>query len=65
MKIKYLGPRAAVEVAPFGPHGIGEIKDYPDEFAEELLKTSKRQEFEAVAARKPPKKEVKKNETKI
>lgn len=47
MKIKYLGPSESVNVAPYGPHRKGEEKDYPDEFAEELLATSKKQKFKA------------------
>jgi len=48
MKIKYLGPSPSVNVAPFGPHVKGESKEYPDDFGEELLATSVRQQFEAV-----------------
>jgi len=48
MKIIYLGPSRAVNVAPYGPHARGEVKDYPDEFGEELLATSKKQRFKAV-----------------
>ena len=48
MKIKYLGPSPEVNVAPYGPHRKDEDKDYPDEFAEELLATSKKQHFKAV-----------------
>jgi|GEM_PF-3563333 len=50
MKIKYLGPGAAVDVAPYGRHAAGEVKEYPDDFAEELLATSHRQQFEAEGA---------------
>jgi len=48
MKIKYLGPSPSVNVAPYGAHKKNEIKDYPDEFGVDLLKTSKKQIFEAV-----------------
>lgn len=48
MIIKYLGPSQSVIVAPCGAHEKDEIKDYPDEFGAELLKTSKKQKFEAV-----------------
>ena len=48
MKIKYLGPSKSVIVAPHGTHKKDETKDYPDEFAEDLLVTSKKQKFEAV-----------------
>lgn len=55
MKVKYLGPRAMVDVAPYGSHLAGEIKDYPEEFAQALLAESRRQHFEAVAERSPVK----------
>ena len=48
MKIKYLGPPPEVNVAPYGPHKQDEVKEYPDEFAEDLLATSKKQHFEAI-----------------
>jgi len=48
MKLKYKGPGAYVMVAGFGRHDRKEIKDYPDEVAEELLATSKRQKFQVV-----------------
>lgn len=48
MKIKYLGPSPVVIVAPYGDHRKDEIKDYPDEFGENLIATSKKQRFEAV-----------------
>lgn len=48
MKIKYTGPRDVINVAPYGLHGKDEVKDYPDEFGEDLLATSKKQKFEAV-----------------
>lgn len=50
MKIKYDGPRHVVGVAGFGDHKKGEVKDYPDEIAEELLATSTRQRFSTVDA---------------
>lgn len=48
MKIKYLGPSSSVNVAPYGPHPKGQVVDYPDDFAEELLATSKKQRFTSV-----------------
>lgn len=48
MKIIYVGPSDKVNVPPYGSHGKGETKDYPEEFARELLATSRRQKFEAV-----------------
>ena len=52
MKVKYLGPSDAVNVGGYGSHRKGEVKHYPDEFAEELLVTSKKQKFKAVPATK-------------
>lgn len=46
MKVRYLGPRSSVIVAPYGAHPAGEIKDYPEEFARDLVSTSLRQQFE-------------------
>lgn len=48
MQIKYLGPMEKVDVAPYGEHRKGKVKEYPDEFGEELLATSKKQKFEAI-----------------
>lgn len=49
MKIKYLGPGSSVNVGPYGQHNKNEVKNYPDEFAKELLATSKKQKFEVVS----------------
>ena len=46
MQVKYLGPSRSVNIAPFGAHYRDEIKDYPDDFAAELLETSHKQQFE-------------------
>ena len=48
MQIKYLGPSGDVNVAPYGPHRKGDVKEYPDDFARELLATSIKQQFEPV-----------------
>ena len=48
MKLRYLGPRQSVGVGGFGLHIAGEVRDYPEEFAFELLRTSVRQRFELV-----------------
>lgn len=48
MKIRYLGPRTEVNVAPFGKHQLNDVKNYPDDFAKELMETSSRQRFEVV-----------------
>jgi len=48
MNIKYLGPSPEVNVASYGPHRKDAVKEYPDDFAEELLATSKKQKFELV-----------------
>jgi hypothetical protein len=45
-RIKYLGPSASVNIEPFGSHARGQEKDYPDDFAAELLATSRKQRFE-------------------
>jgi hypothetical protein len=54
MKIRYDGPRSSVNVVPYGEHPKGKIKEYPDEFGEELLATSKTQRFEIVEGPKKP-----------
>lgn len=46
MKIKYLGPSESVNVGGFGPHRKGEVKDYPEDMAADLLTSSKKQKFE-------------------
>lgn len=48
MLIKYLGPSKYVNIEPYGKHRKGDTKEYPDEFAVELLSTSSRQQFEPV-----------------
>ena len=48
MKIKYTGPRDSINVGGFGAHNKEQVKDYPDDVAEDLLDTSKKQQFEAV-----------------
>jgi len=48
MFIKYLGPSDSVNVGGYGSHAKAEVKEYPDEFGEELLATSKKQKFEVV-----------------
>lgn len=48
MLIKYLGPSPHVNIEPYGQHRKGETREYPDEFAVELLSTSSRQQFEPV-----------------
>lgn len=55
MKIKYLGPSPSVNVGEFGPHPKDVVIDYPDDVAEELLATSKKQKFErADSEDRPP-----------
>jgi len=48
MKIKYCGPGSFINVHPHGRHDKDEVKDYPDEFAEDLLATAKENKFEVV-----------------
>lgn len=55
MKVRYLGPRQSVDVAGHGTHAAGEVKDYPEKTARELIATSRRQRFEAVTAPPPAK----------
>lgn len=49
MKVKYMGPLDSIDVGGFGPHKKGEVKEYPDDAAMELVETSKRQIFEIQA----------------
>jgi len=46
MRVKYLGPRDQVFVPPYGRHWKDKIEPYPDEFAEDLVATSKKNKFE-------------------
>jgi hypothetical protein len=46
--VQYMGPGDTINVAPFGPHRRGEVKEYPDDFAMHLLRTSRRQRFTIV-----------------
>lgn len=55
MKIKYLGPSTSVNVHPYGAHAQDQTREYPADFAEELLATSKRNQFEAVEDAPEPK----------
>lgn len=55
MQIRYDGPRSDIEVGDFGPHKKGEVKEYPDEFGEALLATSRKQKFVAVSSDPVPK----------
>lgn len=48
MKLKYIGPLVAFSHAEYGHHVQGMVKEYPDDFAEELLATTKRQIFEVI-----------------
>lgn len=56
MKLKYKGPGSHVMVAGFGRHDKNEVKDYPDEAAEELIETSIRQKFQIIGGQAPVKK---------
>ncbi len=53
MKIRYIGPCDRVNVAPYGEHRQDEVREYPDDFAANLLKTSVRQVFEVVETEPP------------
>lgn len=48
MHIRYDGPMSWVIVEPFGPHKQGEVKDYPEACALDLLATSKKQKFTVI-----------------
>lgn len=50
MLIRYDGPSPEVIVGSCGPHRQGEIKDYADQIARELITTAKKQRFTAVEA---------------
>ena len=59
MQVKYIGPMDAVRVGEYGKHEKGEIKDYPPDFAKQLLATSSKQQFELVGEPAPEAKERK------
>lgn len=61
MKIKYLGPSAKVNVHPFGEHRKFEVKDYPDDFAEDMIATRREHKFEIVEDPKVKDSRAKKN----
>ena len=44
-KIRYDGPCDWVNVGPHGQHHRDQVKEYPSKYAEELLVTSKKQQF--------------------
>jgi len=54
MNIRYDGPSPSVNVEPYGSHAKGEVKEYPAEFGEELIATSKKQRFTAIAGQVDP-----------
>lgn len=45
MRIIYLGPSPFVHVPPYPDHSKGDVVDYPDDFALDLVENSRRQEF--------------------
>jgi len=45
VRIRYEGPCDKVNVAPYGEHAKGQVKEYPEDFAKELIKTSEFQKF--------------------
>jgi hypothetical protein len=49
-KIKYNGPSESINVEPYGRHARGTVKEYPDDFAVDLIATSRKQKFERVEA---------------
>ena len=48
MKVKYMGPSPSVNIGGYPEQRKGEIVEYNDEFAKELLKSSKKQNFVSV-----------------
>jgi len=56
MDVKYLGPRDSVMVSPYGLHRKNQVKAYPANVAEDLVKNSRRQHFKPAAVKKAPKK---------
>jgi len=56
LKILYKGPGDSINVGGFGKHLRDEIKPYPDEFAKNLLLTSKKQCFVLIKPETPNKK---------
>lgn len=56
MDIVYLGPYESVNVAPYGDHRKGQLKQYPDEFGADLIATSRKNRFESVTHEPKPKK---------
>jgi len=62
MLIKYLGPSPAINVGVKGKvrvHVKDKALDYPDDVAEELLATARKQRFEAVGNQKTEDKDKK------
>lgn len=58
--LRYKGPQPYVNVLGYGAHYRGLTKQYPDHVAQDLLETSKRQQWQVVEekpAEKAPKKE--------
>ena len=49
ISIIYHGPRDRIDVGGYGYHLLNEVKRYPADFAEELLRTSVKQHFKAMA----------------
>ncbi len=52
MQIKYVGPSPSVIVHPYGVHMKDKVREYPDDFGEELLATSHKQNFEQVGGQR-------------
>lgn len=53
----YLGPGDFVNVEPYGRHNKDAVIDYPESFAEELIETSKKQQFKISGKKSASKKE--------
>lgn len=48
-KVKFIGPSKAINVGDYGPHKKDEVKEYPDDVADELVQTARRNLFEFLA----------------
>lgn len=58
MLIMYNGPREEIDLPPHGKHKRGEVKDYPEAYALDLLATSKRQLFAEIVIETKEKEEA-------
>jgi len=50
--VVYLGPSKYVRVAPYGEHYKDAVVEYPESFAEDLIESSRKQQFEMATEKK-------------